>query len=637
LTTPEPATTSISVEYDPSRFTGRLIIEGSPSAPIWERLHARTIGDPDGHAKEKELELPWTSVLGILRDFGSKQQQIALGFRFHLKGEAARLATQFAAEIRKAREARDTAPRIFNSGEIEAKLKSCGFLRRTLRPFQIRDLEILSSLSHGANFSVPGSGKTTVTLALHLLVRKEGEHLFVVCPKSAFLAWNTVVGECIDPNAPNAQAEEFTALDGSVRENEARLQSGATRFLMSYDLMIRQQQMLYAYFARTAVHVVLDEAHRMKAGFDSQRGAFLLNAAPFITRRDILTGTPMPQGPEDMASQLGFLWPGHGFDLKIQRGDAPQGVLGHLYVRTTKKELGLPKATRIFKEVGMLPGQLALYGVVRSETLRQLTTALKGNRGTIDFLGARKSIMRLLQLSVNPLLAVKGITRDIVGLNSGILETVMEEGPSSKMRVVADRARELAKDGRKVVIWTIFTETLATLEKMLADLNPVSIYGAIPVGAPTDPDTREWRLKKFHEDPACMVLIANPAAAGEGISLHMVCHDALYLDRSYVSTHYLQSIDRIHRLGLPAEVKTNIEIYRTKAPAGLGSIDFSVSRRLATKIRALQVLLDDTDLHEIAFDEESADDPIDYSVELQDLVDLVEELEGKHGAEEALG
>ena len=61
-------------------------------------------------------------------------------------------------------------------------------------------------------------------------------------------------------------------------------------------------------------------------------------------------------------------------------------------------------------------------------------------------------------------------------------------------------------------------------------------------------------------------------------------------------------------------------------------MDYSVSRRLSKKIRDLQELLNDTDLHEIAFDEENADDPIDYSVDLQDLVDLVEELQGRHFA-----
>jgi hypothetical protein len=237
--------------------------------------------------------------------------------------------------------------------------------------------------------------------------------------------------------------------------------------------------------------------------------------------------------------------------------------------------------------------------------------------------------MRLLQLSSNPILALQGMTRDIVGLNSGIIDQVFSEGPSMKMRAVESQVRSLAAQCKKTLVWTIFTDTLQELERMLADLNPVTLYGEVPSGDVADRNTREGRIHRFHQDPSCSVMIANPAAAGEGISLHTVCHDAIYLDRSYVSTHYLQSIDRIHRLGLPPDAETNIYIYQTKAPAGVGSVDFSVSRRLATKIRGLQQLLDDPDLHEGALDEENADDPIDYSVDLQDLVDLVEELEGK--------
>ena len=209
------------------------------------------------------------------------------------------------------------------------------------------------------------------------------------------------------------------------------------------------------------------------------------------------------------------------------------------------------------------------------------------------------------------------MAESFVGLNSGVIDQVLSEGPSLKMQAVKSHARELAAAGRKSVVWTIFTDTLHELERMLADLNPVTLYGGVPSGDEADLATREGRLQRFHRDPACQVLIANPAAAGEGISLHTVCHDALYVDRSYVSTHYLQSIDRIHRLGLPPGVETNIYIYQTKVPIGLGSIDYSVSRRLASKIRGLQQLLDDPDLHELALDEENADDPIDYDVELQ--------------------
>ena len=46
------------------------------------------------------------------------------------------------------------------------------------------------------------------------------------------------------------------------------------------------------------------------------------------------------------------------------------------------------------------------------------------------------------------------------------------------------------------------------------------------------------------------VLLANPAALAEGVSLHTVCHDAVYLDRTFTAGQYLQSVNRIHRLGL---------------------------------------------------------------------------------------
>jgi SNF2 family DNA or RNA helicase len=283
---------------------------------------------------------------------------------------------------------------------------------------------------------------------------------------------------------------------------------------------------------------------------------------------------------------------------------------------------------RHFHAVSMKKGQLALYSVVRDEALRQLTKIIS-TAGQPDYVRARKSVTRLLQLSVNPTLALQSMATDSRSINSGIVDQVISEGSSAKMAEVAAHARRLAREGRKSVIWTIFTGNIQDLEVMLADLNPVSLYGAVPSGDFSDLNTREGRLRRFHLDDECKVMLANPAAAGEGISLHTICHEAIYLDRSYVSTHYLQSIDRIHRLGLEAGTETNIHIYRTKAPHGLGSIDLSVSRRLVLKIRNLEQLLNDPDLRRIAMDEEDADDPIDLDVDMQDLVDLVEELEGR--------
>ena len=616
----------IGVHYNPARFTGRFVLEGEASTAIWERLEQSVLNlGLDYQFGPKTIELTWAGALTLVGQYASQQK--SLDFRFSPRDDEAReRLSAFVQQYKQVQQSKGTLKLAISIEEIEERLLDEGFCRK-LRPFQLRDLQRLLSLENGANFSVPGAGKTTVTLALHILTRQPGQILIVVGPKASFPAWREVVDECVRPNAPNGNAEQFTILTTSGEALSKALSSGSTRFVVSYDLMIQNPEILTNFAAQHKVHLVLDEAHRMKAGFGSQRGALLLNIAPLPIRRDILTGTPMPQSPADLQSQLDFLWPGAGLGLQISRGDAPRTVLGQLYVRTTKSDLGLPKPLRHFLSVPMADGQMALYGIVKNEFLRQVSTLGLDTR--FDAPAARRSVMRLLQLSSNPVLALRSVADDALSLDSGVLDQVIAEGASTKMRAVADKARELAKLGRKSVIWTIFTDTIVQMELLLADLNPVSLYGAIPSGEPTDPATREGRIRRFHEDPSCMVMIANPAAAGEGISLHKICHDAIYLDRSYVTTHYLQSIDRIHRLGLPPGVETNIFIYRTLAPMGLGCIDHSVSHRLRQKLRALQILLDDPDLHEIAFDEENSEDPIAWDISPDDVRDLIEVLEGR--------
>ena len=623
---------AVQVFYDNDHNARFVVPEDALESAIWSRLKLSIRSKKIEHiVSENTIRLSWSEALGIVRELASRSNQKSLNFRLQPQGAALEKLQAFSAQLKNTKQQRSTLIAKISNDEISEKLLEAGFVKRELKPFQLRDLSHLLSLHNGANFSVPGAGKTTVTFALHILTRKPDQKFMVVAPKAAFQAWMDIVSECMDDDAPDGGAEPFTLLTGSEDDTRAALASGATRYIISYDLAIRQQSTLSHHFATTNTHLVLDESHRMKAGWNSQRGAFFLRVADDPIRRDILSGTPMPQAPSDMESQLDFLWPGHGYGLEISNGKSPRDVLGQLYVRTTKTELGLPKAERHFLDVSMDPGQLALYSVVRNEFLRDYSKRMSHGIGDAQFLKARKSVMRLLQLSVNPVLALSAMANDDVKIESAIVDLVLEEGHSSKMRAVMDHAYELAKTGQKCVIWTIFTDTIHTFASALADLNPVYIHGGVPAGLPSDPESREGRIRRFHEDSSCFVLIANPAAAGEGISLHTVCHNAIYADRSYVSTHYLQSIDRIHRLGLKPDQETHIHVYRSKAPPVIGSVDMSVSRRLTEKIRNMQALLDDPDLHRIVFDEEEAADPIDYDIELQDIIDLISELEGTAG------
>ena len=98
-----------------------------------------------------------------------------------------------------------------------------------------------------------------------------------------------------------------------------------------------------------------------------------------------------------------------------------------------------------------------------------------------------------------------------------------------------------------------------------------------------------------------MVLLSNPATLGEGISLHHVCHDAVYVDRDFAAGRYLQSLDRIHRLGLAADTVTNITVLVTA-----NTIDEHVDRRLEDKLTFLGRILDDPAVVELGDLEEEA-------------------------------
>ncbi len=81
---------------------------------------------------------------------------------------------------------------------IQLPLELGGGWAGNLTDFQQRDLAKLLELAHGANFSVPGAGKTRVGLAVFQARRDVGQvnRLLVVCPKSAFESWRAEAAIC---------------------------------------------------------------------------------------------------------------------------------------------------------------------------------------------------------------------------------------------------------------------------------------------------------------------------------------------------------------------------------------------------------------------------------------------------------
>ena len=63
--------------------------------------------------------------------------------------------------------------------------------QRKLKSYQIKGVEYFLQIKHGANFSVPGSGKTTMVYAYFDKLKEEGivNKIFVVGPFSSFSPW----------------------------------------------------------------------------------------------------------------------------------------------------------------------------------------------------------------------------------------------------------------------------------------------------------------------------------------------------------------------------------------------------------------------------------------------------------------
>jgi SNF2 family DNA or RNA helicase len=459
--------------------------------------------------------------------------------------------------------------------EITNFLSSLNFKRR-LTEQQLRNVSKLSRLPIGATFSVPGAGKTTEAISFYLLHKKENQGLIVICPKNAFPAWEEQFNQCLGNLSPS-----IIRLTQGVNKIENDLNSNiGCVFLISYQQFIRVVNPIAKYLHNNRTFVFIDESHRIKGGSNNSTGRQIQKIAHLPIGKLIMSGTPLPQGVIDLIPQYSFLFPTDG---EITEQNITEKIK-KIYVRTTKKELGLDKPKIITTPIPLNEPQKNLYDLIRSEELRQLSGLGNNDRKFYRQLG--KSYMRLLQVVSNPSLLLKTSSSFPDALREAI-----EYGDGNKIKYVAIKARQLAKEGKKVIIWSGFVENVESITQMLSDLGAKCIHGGVEAGSEEEENTRERIVKDFHDDPNMFALVANPAACSEGISLHTVCHHAIYLDRNYNSAQFLQSMDRIHRLGLPKGTETIIEIVHSP-----NSIDDLVDSRLNDKIRRMSEVLEDDSL-----------------------------------------
>ena len=513
----------------------------------------------------------------------------------------------------------DTVREELTIEEIQHRLDAGGWnsndtTGRPLSNFQMRNLVLTTKRDDAAIFSVPGAGKTVEALAFSTVVAG-GDALFViVCPRNAYVAWENELAASL-----NIKPNEIIRAIGDDDQLRGKLLARKKPYkavLVNYNRLWYRYRVISEYIQRMIenerkVVAIFDESHHFKGGKSFTSG--VKRIAPFASHRVILSGTPMPKSPSDLVNQFQSLLPhliNEMSDESIM--DFTQGR----FVRTTKGDQGLKDVIITFKDFEMDKMQSEIHALLRDWAVAE-AKAKNNKRLKAQMIKLQRVIIFAVMVASNPVL-VREKFSELLNLVDSDLAKKLEScnnnissyGP--KFNYAIKRARELAAEGKKVLIWSSFVENVALIADELDDLNAVYIRGDVPTddgkddpyGRYTDvtddeEETREARIKKFKTDDSCWVMVANPAAAGEGISLHDVCHHAIYIDRTFHATQFMQSMDRIHRYGLDeegdiicAKYDTNIEILTCK-----NSIGQMIHTNLKRKMEAMYKWLNDPNLN----------------------------------------
>lgn len=492
-------------------------------------------------------------------------------------------------------------------------------MSRTLYPLQLLAAYHLAFSQNACNFSVPGAGKTSIVYGAYAFLKEQNDHkyvnkLLIVGPLSSFGPWEKEYQKCF------GEEPEIKRISGSISKEEKAgyfLRRNTSEItLISYQGLIGLVEELKYFLQNNRVLMVLDEAHKIKNTSGGAIADSSLMLAEYANSRVILTGTPAPNGYRDLHNLFEFIWPNKKIinyspnqldDMTITSNDARvEDLLDSLspyFVRIRKSDLGLPPKTEnppIYFKMDSI--QNRIYDLIEKKVI----SGLKKENYVVDNFKQAKMI-RLIQAASNPKLLLLPITE--LTLEQDVLSDIDEEfidliQSCSDANYVPNNffaAFEIIKEkifaGERVIVWAIYVETIRLFSQFLNRKNISNrvLYGETPIETERTEDdelTREKIIDEFNrKDSSFSVVIANPFAVAESISLHEECHNAIYLERNFDGARFLQSKDRIHRYGLPENVKTNYYYLVSE-----NTISEVIHRRLIEKEKILLRITESRDI-----------------------------------------
>jgi SNF2 family DNA or RNA helicase len=327
--------------------------------------------------------------------------------------------------------------------------------------------------------------------------------------------------------------------------------------------------------------VILDESHyaksvetkRTQAVYGQFKGAAreagVVDAAERVW---CLTGTPIPNAPNDLYPMLRALDSGRIYDVQkyddflhrycvvkkkhISRYTQIDVVIGGRNMEELKARLEGFWLRRTQKDVGIMPPVYELLPIHISERDRKKIEAEV--EGAEDILAAAETG------ETDGLEHALGTLRRLTG-------TVKAAGVAALVKEEMDTARA------KVVLMCWHKDVMAKLEDELA------AYGVVRVDGSTTPAKREENVTRFQTDPDCNVFIGQIIAAGEAIDLS-AASELIFVESSFVPKDIAQAALRITNHGQTQQP-------RVRVAALEGSIDEAVQAVVVRKVKTAKEII----------------------------------------------
>lgn len=454
-------------------------------------------------------------------------------------------------------------------GKNEDKLKffcdKINFLKRDLKNHQLKSLFHLYSAGSAANFSVPGSGKTSVVLAYFEQLRLENkvDALFVIGPKNSFGSWEAEYFN-------NFHKKPDLEILGNPEKRKLFYDKVLTSnlILAHFATVTNDIEELKNFFKRNRILLVIDEAHYFKK-IDGIWAKAILEFSIYTKYKIVLTGTPIPNNLRDIYNYLDFLF---GYNKiisseekskieilldKEKKNEAIQLLKDYIFpyfIRITKNDLNLSKQN--FNPPTMIemnPIEKKIYDAIVNKIKDYGDKFFADNADLIEQI-CKARIIRLKQTAsyVKNLENVVGdislvnqenlITEDI----SRLISSYDQFEKPAKLLQLVKMVNKLKIQNKKVLIWSTHLKTVDLIFRELIS-NGVKVEKII---GETDLDERKNIKLEFNDKNSSIdAIVATPQSCSESISLHKACRNAIYYDQSYNAAEFLQSLDRIHRVG----------------------------------------------------------------------------------------